>query len=258
MAHTEQTLRELLNKIAIEHNYSNYEMSINEIVSGGANYTSKLYTVVIREPNKDNLYLFAKVATIGEKFRSEVPLTIFDTERFAYTKLWKIYEALEEENGVPEEDRLLFTKFYGYDPNLYQETVVLENLLAKGFGPYDRFKPLTWEYAYSAILELAKLHALSLAYSEKSPKEFEKDLADLKMEWKDGVMDTMTEGSRVTALKTVKPEYKEALERFMEKYMKDLFTRFAKPVLRPVIVHGDFRGSNLLHRVREVSSLSLH
>lgn len=255
MAHAEAKLRQLLIKIAAEQKYEKPEIIIEETSSGGANYTSKLFNVIIREANKEDLHLFAKVATLGEKFRENVPVTVFDTERFAYMKLAKIYEGLEDKNGVPEEHRLYFTKCYGFDHRKYNETVVMENLLEQGYGPNDRFHSFDWEYASSSITNLANMHALSFAYRKTFPDEFEETLSILKMDWKEGAMDGMMKISMETALKNVRPEYKAALAKFLaqEVYQKDFLVKLCAPVRASVIIHADFRGSNLLHRVRKVS-----
>ncbi|KAJ8717585.1 hypothetical protein PYW07_005515 [Mythimna separata] len=250
MAHTDETLRNLLNKIAAEHKYEKPEFIINEIFSGGANYTSKLYTVIVREEDKEDVHLFAKVAAAGEAFRKDMPIDPYKGEQFVYTKLAKIYEALEEEHGVPKENRLYFTKFYGFDPTLYHETVVLENLLAQGYGPHNRLRSVNWEYASSAIGDLAKMHALSFAFSKQYPEEFEKTLELLKLDWGEfQSMKPMFQKTINVALENVKVENKEALEKFLRN--QELPFLMYIPIRKTAIVHGDFRGDNLLNRVRE-------
>ncbi|KAJ8717582.1 hypothetical protein PYW07_005512 [Mythimna separata] len=255
MPHKEATLRQLLNKIAAEQNYEKPEISIHKLSSGGANYTSVLFTIIIKEDNKDELHLFAKVAILGEKVRKGAPVIIFDVERYAYTKLAKFYTALEEENRVPEEQRLHFTKCYGFNHRKYQETVVLENLLAQGYGPNDRFNSYDWAYASAAVTEMAKMHALSFAFSKRNPEEFQKTLKIITVNWKEGSMDETVRSTMDIAVRNVRPEYKEALEKYLaqERFQKDFRVNFCAPVRANVIIHADYRGSNLLHRLREVS-----
>ncbi|KAJ8715598.1 hypothetical protein PYW07_010080 [Mythimna separata] len=250
MANTNETLRNLLNKIATEHKYEKPEIIINEIFSGGANYTSKLYTVIVREENKDDLHLFAKVAATREVFRKDMPINPYKAEQFVYTKLAKIYASLEEEYEVPKEHRLYFTKFYGFDPTEYHETLVLENLLAHGYGPHNRLCSVNWEYASSAIGDLAKMHALSFAFSKQYPEEFKKTLASLKLDWEEfRSMKVLFQKTINVALENVKVEYKEALEKFLRN--QELPFLMHIPIRKTAIVHGDFRGDNLLNRVQE-------
>nr|XP_049701044.1 uncharacterized protein LOC126055542 [Helicoverpa armigera] len=252
MVHSEEPLRNLLNKIAKEHNYENPEIIINSTSSGGANNSSTLYTAIIKAKNKEDLNLFGKVAAVGEKFRNSTTIDIFDTEKFAYTTLFKIYEALEEEHGVPEEHRLPFVKFYGFDASAqYLETMVLENLITQGYEAFDRFKSYDWEYASAAITELAKFHALSYAFQKKDPEEYKKTLDRPKIDWAAiGIEGTMKR-STATALRALRREHKRSLEKFMSRNINELFIDYYKPSRTTVITHGDFRGNNLVHRVRK-------
>ena len=252
MANTEESLRKLLSKISKEQKYENPEIIIKDLSSGGANYTSKLFTAIIREENKEDLHLFAKVAIMGETFRKDLPLDLFKNEVLAYTKVAKIYASLEEDNRVPEEHRLQFTKLYGFDPTHNQETLVLENLLAHGYGPFNRFQPISWEYASTTVSDLAKMHALAFAFAKQYPDQYEKVTAEMNIEWEEfGSMYDLLQKMAIVALSNVKPEYKDALRKFLESQRNPL--RINAPIRSKVIIHGDFRGSNLLHRVREVS-----
>ncbi|XP_047031329.1 uncharacterized protein LOC124638416 [Helicoverpa zea] len=252
MAHSEEPLRNMLKKIAQEHNYENPEIIINSISSGGANYTSALYTAIIKAKNKEDLNLFGKVAAVGEKFRNHASIDFYDTEKFAYTTLFKIYEALEEEHGVPEEHRFPFVKFYGFDASAqFLETMVLENLITQGYEAFDRFKSYDWEYASAVITELAKFHALSYAFQKKDPEEFQKTLDRPKIDWAAIGMEGTLKRSTATALRALRPEHKRSLEKFMSRNINEVFIDYYKPSRTTVITHGDFRGSNLVHRVRK-------
>ncbi|XP_035434712.2 uncharacterized protein LOC118265721 isoform X4 [Spodoptera frugiperda] len=252
-----QRLREYLNKIAREHKYVNPEITIEEISSGGANYTSKLYTAVVREAGKEDLHLFAKVAVISESMRSMVP-NVFLLEQYTYTELAKWFETIEKESGVPEEDRLVFCKFYGLDATLYKEIMVLENLLPQGYGPHDRFHSIDWPYAAAAVRELAKMHALSFAFAKKHPEEFEKAMKNISLDWPEEIMETMIRQAVPSAVKVVSPEHKEAFVKFMDESLKTTYFDILKPVnSKLAIIHRDYRGNNLLHRRREDGTVDI-
>ncbi|XP_050550745.1 uncharacterized protein LOC118265721 isoform X3 [Spodoptera frugiperda] len=257
MAHIEESLQNYLNKIAREQKYVNPEITIEEISSGGANYTSKLYTAVVREAGKEDLHLFAKVAVLGESMREVLP-NMYTTEQYMYTTLAKWYERMEQESGVKEEDRLLFCKFYGFDPSLYREILVLENLLPQGYGPHDRFHSIDWPYAAAAVRELAKMHALSFAFAKKHPEEFEKAMKNISLDWPEEIMETMIRQAVPSAVKVVSPEHKEAFVKFMDESLKTTYFDILKPVnSKLAIIHRDYRGNNLLHRRREDGTVDI-
>uniref|UniRef100_A0A2H1V9J7 SFRICE_008178 n=1 Tax=Spodoptera frugiperda TaxID=7108 RepID=A0A2H1V9J7_SPOFR len=251
MADVQLSLRENLNKIAREHKYVNPEITIEEISSGGANYTSKLYTAVVREAGKEDLHLFAKVAVVNESLRQLLP-DLYTTENYAYTKLTKLFENLERESGVPEEDRLVFCKFYGFDPSLYREILVLENLLPQGYGPHDRFHSIDWPYAAAAVRDLAKMHALSFAFAKRHPEEFEKTLSTLKGIWETWSWDQLEPYRIQAAVKVLNPKHLDIFTKCMKTNQFPVLNLWKYNTFR-VIMHGDYRVDNLLHRVREVS-----
>lgn len=257
MEHKEQHLLDLLKKIAAEQGYQNYELITNDLSSGGANYMSQLYTAIIREQYKDDLHLFAKTAFIPENLRNLMIRNVFTIENYVYTKLAKTFEALEEERGVPEFHRLKFTKYFGYYDGKHEEVLVLENLMAHGYSPFDRLQSIDWEYSASAVSELAKFHALSLAYSEIYPEEYKEILETLRFEVPKDGLEKMATGSFKLALDNVQPENKVLFENFRNTIMSNIDMFPPKPSFRSVIIHGDFRGSNLLHRVLSVSCYKL-
>lgn len=256
MAQNAEHLNKLLEQIAKEQNFVNYDIKIEPISSGGANYTSALYNINISEGDKV-LYMFAKLAILGASLRTDAP-KVYEIESFAYTKILKAFERLENEHQVPEEHRLVFSKFYGYNPSVYEETIVLENLVKVGYQSYDRFKSIDWPYTKSALRDLAKMHALSLAYSEYHSVEFMEIIEELQNKWKsenrqikDYYKSLMTKAVDKTRAKN-----RDKLRRFFDGVDGDVFgTLYNKWGRRPVIGHGDFRPSNLLHRTRDVSTL---
>lgn len=256
MADADKLVTKLIKTIASELNYEPCEVIVKETSSGGANYSTKLYAATITSPNKDDLKLFCKIAGFNEQMRQRALTRYYDTERIFYTDLVKQYEKIQDECHLKLEDRLVFPKFYGYNPNYMEETVVLEDLRAKGYKSYDRFSSVTWQYAAKSVEELAKLHALSVAYGQRNPEAYKKLLKDLKFQIP-AEMESFKElckGWFEGALEVTKEEYKERFTKFMEKYgdMEET-TQFYDPLRCPAITHGDFKITNLLHKDFEVS-----
>ncbi|VVC97903.1 unnamed protein product [Leptidea sinapis] len=251
-------LQSLLRKIADEQNFTAATIDVTPTTSDGANYTSKLYLATISQEGRQELKLFAKVANVGEKMRAMAPFRIFDTEIFFYTKLIKTYRELEDNHDVPAENRLVTARFYGYDDTYLQETLVWEDLTAKGFQMFDRFKSFDWAYASESVTQLARLHALSIAYSIERPDDFLKDAQSVKMQDRSDQMNGFVETAIAKVLTVVKEERKEKLRTFIKEMAEENnFRGLMSPLRRGVFSHSDFRPSNLMHRYNKDGSVQV-
>ncbi|XP_026755823.3 uncharacterized oxidoreductase dhs-27-like [Galleria mellonella] len=251
MSNPEQILRKLLGEIIENKNYKDPKLNLEQISTGGANYTSQLFIVTVSEPGNEDLQLFAKVGIVGEKMRSQMPVLIYDIERYAYKELLGKYESIQNDHQVPAAERLRIPKFYGYNPTVYEETIVLENLAAKGFTTYDRFKSINWEYASKSVTSMAKFHALSIVYSEEYPEEYKRVLDMMKFQV-DAISIFIREGLKKyqnIAIAAASENNKSKLKNYLEsKVSLDVIVNFYKPGRLHILCHGDYRPSNLMHR----------
>ncbi|XP_013192452.2 uncharacterized protein LOC106136448 [Amyelois transitella] len=248
---SEKVFRDLLEEIAKEQNYKEYSLEVSPIFTGGANYSSLLFGGTISAPNKESLKVFGKVAAMNPSLRDEMASSaLFDIERIVYEELVKIYEKIEKKHGIPEEDRLVFCKFYGSSSGVNQETIILEDLTANGYTLHDRMKSVDWPYASKAVEVLAKFHALSMCYEEEYPDSFERHGKHFATILKN-IPDFFNKAFKMTfphSLAVVKEENKERFKAFFTDEDKIDFCQFFKPVRKPVLIHGDYRPSNLMHR----------
>ncbi|XP_063626974.1 uncharacterized protein LOC134798475 [Cydia splendana] len=245
-------LRALLDDVARGQDYRDHRVAVTPLSTGGGNYTSELFLITVAAPGRDDLRLFAKVANINGKMRDAAPITkLYETERFVYGMLVDIYRKLEEQNSVPAEHRLYFPKYYGCNPKVFEETIVLEDLGARGFGTHDRLKSIDWPYAAAAVAELAKFHALSFAYEHDNPEEFARVLKERRFEFGSdeektkGVWEGMVRG----AVSACGEQHRARLGRYLAENAKRVLDYY-EPLRRPVLVHGDYRPSNLMHRLK--------
>lgn len=252
MSDAEQTLRGVLQTIAKEHDYEDLHTAIEPFSTGGANFTSNLYHITLSSCGKDDLRLFAKVACVSESMRAKMPLRIFEIETFFYTQLLKQYKDLEERHNVPPQHRLATVKYYGGCEDYLKEVLVLDDLSPDGFQIHERRQSYDWEYAAESVSQLAKLHALSVALFEENPdligflsEKFNMAMSREKMEQ---IRESMT--NRVMGV--IKEENRDKVRSFLESLQDLEVDHFYKFKRLPVIAHGDFRPSNLMHRSREV------
>lgn len=255
MAHAE-IIKSVLRDCLTNRGFVNPKINIKDISSGGANYTSALYIVTVAEDKE--LKLFVKVAVVGEKVRELMKATtLYRTEQLVYTKLVSIFSDLEEKYGVTGDDKFIFPEFFGSNPNVGEETVILEDLIAKGYHVYSRFKSVDWEYATSALKSLAKFHALSFAFRKEKPEEFNDIAEKLKYVNTDdsesgkAIWKQIIEGS-VKVLKD--DENKDRVLNFLlQPDARKDFIKFRSPLNVVVFSHGDYRTSNLLFKKVRIS-----
>ncbi|KAL0820754.1 hypothetical protein ABMA28_006574 [Loxostege sticticalis] len=256
----ERILRKQLLKIAEERGYGSPEFRVAAVPITGSNFTSELFHATISAPGREDLNVFAKVAVMGEEHRKLIPNKMFEVEQYVYTKLLKTFKELEERHEVPEQHRLVAPEFYGYSESYLEEVIVLEDLSVGGFETYDRFRSIEWEYAASAVEELAKLHGLSLAFEKEYPNEYE----EAKEVFKTNPYD-IGEGTGTTevmwkmidqSIDMIREENQPRVRRlFNSSYNPSyLYGPIGK---RMVIVHGDYKQANLMHKIDKNGKLQV-
>ncbi|XP_052755703.1 uncharacterized protein LOC113515760 [Galleria mellonella] len=255
-----EKLHKVLDDIVKKNNYINPTVAVNPISTGGANYSSSLYTIIVSESGKEDLQLFAKVLVTNENLSAQLPMKIVDLEQFFYVDLLKKYENIQNAHNLPVEKRLIVPKYYGcYPKEPVAQTIVLENLTVKGFTTHDRFKSIDWDYAAKAMESLAKFHALSMAYSENNPVEFEQVVEKIKGngEMIAGILKRMYQQHINTTLAVIPEKHKNKLQKYLDTEVNTELMFKNKSLQRPILCHGDYRPSNLMHRVNENGALEV-
>lgn len=252
----ETLLRNCLQKIAKEQGYDNPELKITAVPTTGSNFSSQLFNATISSSKKDDLNLFGKVAVVGEDFRTQgLPAKVFDIERYVYTKLLNIFKEIEKRHNLPEKHRLVTPKFYGYSETYLEEVMVLQDLSVQGFTTYDRLKSIDWDYAAASVEELAKLHSLSIAFTRDYPDEMAEALKVLVWNMDQTSVGTVHRQMNDSMVAMVREENRPRLQRFFnEKFNEETLAKYYKPLKRPVIIHSDFKPSNLMHKIDEVGT----
>ncbi|XP_063635573.1 uncharacterized protein LOC134806281 [Cydia splendana] len=254
MASTEQQLQRILHDIAKRENYISYKIDIKPITSAGANYTADLYIGTISEPLNPDIHIFAKVANLNEDARknNEFLFRVYKIEALFYSEMAFIFGRIYNKHQVSVENRLIISKYYGHVLIPNQEILVLENLEERGFKTFDRMKTFDWEYAAVAVTQMAKFHALGLSYREEYPEEFENAYSNLIVDFSKNQeeMDIFTQQALQNACEGLNDDYKQRLKNFFSS--KEIVTNMTTQMMedKTMLIHGDFRPSNLMHRRR--------
>ncbi|XP_063534754.1 uncharacterized protein LOC134744774 [Cydia strobilella] len=249
-----EQLKIFLQNIAKKENYLLSKIDIKPISSEGANYTTDLYLATISEPLKPDINIFAKAANLNEDARknNDFLSRVYETEALFYSELAVNFERLYNKCQVSVEDRLYIPKYYGHLLVPYEEILVLENLEAKGFKSFDRMKTFDWDYASTAVTQLAKFHALGLALSDENPHEFTRIVGNFKFDLfeKQEMMNMFLKVALENGCEGLKGDHKERLQKFFAstENIAMLITTMTKD--GKFLIHGDYRPSNLMHRRR--------
>ncbi|XP_063622464.1 uncharacterized protein LOC134794587 [Cydia splendana] len=250
---TEQ-LKIFLQNIAKKENYLLSKIDIKPISSGGANYTTDLYLATISELLKPDINIFAKAANLNEDARknNDFLSRVYETEAVFYSELAVNFERIYNKCQVPVEDRLYIPKYYGHLLVPYEELLVLENLEAKGYKSFDRMKTFDWEYASTAVTQLAKFHALGLALRDENPHEFTRIVDNFKFDLSENeeMMNIFLKPLLENGCEGLKADHEERLLKFFASTEKIAMLMTTMKKDEKFLIHGDYRPSNLMHRRR--------
>ncbi|CAH0589909.1 unnamed protein product [Chrysodeixis includens] len=251
MSDAEIELRKVLENVTEKLQYKDAEVSIKDLNSGGANYTSTLYSATITSPGREPLKLFAKVASASEMLRQAIPLDHFyRTEQMVYEHLVDVFEKIQDKYNVSPEHRYVFPKFFGAQSTYGKESVVMEDLTEGGYSTYSRFKCLDFEHAAAAVECLARFHALSFAFQHEDPEGFAKVAEKVKHVKQPATPDMKSTFMKMvaSAVEATRNEHKEKMLKFFDEMYLDEFDKFRRPLSTTVLCHGDYRASNMLFK----------
>lgn len=254
MAEAEDILINILEKVAEEEKLNNCRIDLKPVSTEGANFLSILYKASLLTACKRDLKLFAKIAILPEVYRQHVPVNlVYEAEVSAYTKILPTYELLQDKYDIDREERFMFPKYYASSLVDNEETIILEDLTAHGYSMYDRFKPVTFEYATKAVEELAKFHALSIAFKNDFPDDYSRDTK----QWADENIQSETyemlkksyKGMAEVGIKLAPKQIRPKLQQFINKHWeKEEFDKYYGMTKWGFIVHGDYRASNIMFK----------
>ncbi|XP_047989711.1 uncharacterized protein LOC125228994 [Leguminivora glycinivorella] len=192
---------------------------------------------------------------MGEKVHQNAPISCpFTTELYFYTQVQKQYEIIQEKYAIPEDQRVRLPKLYGCRDEYLSETLVFEDLIAQGYKNFNRQKTANLEYVKTAIDLMARFHALSLAFHDNDPDAFDKASEKLRMDVSKMVAITAIMKPKMvsSALEVVEDKYRDKLEKFLNQEQCPVlqFADMLRSKNKKILVHRDFKPSNLMHRRR--------
>lgn len=257
MEDAETKVHDLFLEVLRERNFRDDNVEVKPLSSGGANYTSALYTATARADAEADLSIFAKVAIVSEKMRKAMDAdTMFATEGIVYNELAGEYDKLQTKYNT---NIFRFPKMFACDLTRGSETLLLEDLTKQGFKVPSRHNSAEWSFAASAVAKLAAFHALSFAFEKHNPEKFLSMADRLKYKPKQEDDSAKEVWTKIigNAFQVVKEEHKQGIVKLLSE-LKEEFPKFKQPISKTVLVHGDYRTSNLLFNDTVINFYTIH
>lgn len=247
----EEELEELLKKIAKREGFVSYDVERKLISNVGGNYLGTLYEVNIRDKTfkcSKELNLFLKKIIMIDETGIFSIKEAYTKEMFMYNELAKIYEELQREANIPDEEIFSTVKCYGVLNKARSESLILDNMCKKGYKTCDRFEPICQKFAELSVIDLAKFHAIGFALENKRPHYMDAVIKKLSVPFnKSEKFNEFIRNFTPVTINSMKDEsIKRKLENFIENNMMKNFISYYEHTKYSTLCHGDFRANNIL------------
>ncbi|XP_055637740.1 uncharacterized protein LOC129776235 [Toxorhynchites rutilus septentrionalis] len=240
----------------------------------GDNYTAALFRLTLKghTPSSDGSKKLRWEKTVickrlpdckvkREAFKSE---TLFRNEVEFYNTIMPEFLAFQKRKSGSGNASEIFTAV----PQCYlaqDDLVILEDLRVRRFSMPNRQRGLGMEQMKVTLVELAKYHAVSLAYREQHPTEFKKLISKISegifakanTEWYKNYYGILTKNAIQMVTQTVpgKAEYADKLKAFVKNFFGNMVDLVNKDTKLSVICHGDCWTNNILYKYDDKGSI---
>ncbi|KAJ8713719.1 hypothetical protein PYW07_014089 [Mythimna separata] len=244
-------LDQSIDNIIEKAGFIKYNIEKKSVCTNGGNYLGLLYEIDIKGKTKagdKELNLFVKSVIPGESDLQIINVSdIYKIELFTYKELAKIFEELQEEAKVPEDERFKMVKSYDASN---REVIIMENVSKKGFITGHRMDVVSLKFAEMAMKELAKFHAFSFVLKKTHPDFFENHIKTIKMPYHCGeqfheFVDSITK----IAMNNINEDVKARVEKFCEGIANKFERHYNDDKVKHCLCHGDYRPNNILMKI---------
>ncbi|CAH1101896.1 unnamed protein product [Psylliodes chrysocephalus] len=247
----------LIDKIAKENGFNDYELTTNKGTEKGDNFLGILTTVTIKN-GKDKLELILKSAHQNEVFRKAAALrAAYLREIYLYENILTEFKKYQEiHNVVDVFDN--YAKIYGSSTVEESECLIMENLKTQGYQLWNKQQPMNSEHISAVLKGYAKFHGTCMAMKHKNPELYVKITKDISSSiWENeefvtnkDLFEPFFRGVMDSGYKSIKddPDLTEFLKTIEPKIL-DMFSNGLKdPEYKISLIHGDSWCNNLLFK----------
>ncbi|XP_050499197.1 uncharacterized protein LOC126879896 [Diabrotica virgifera virgifera] len=254
--------RSLLDRIASENGFTNYEIIASPGSNKGDNFSGIITAVTIKNKEK-SLDLILKSSRTFSKQSKEHHIHVYKREIFMYERIFKEFKKYQKEHNIQDPFESV-PKYYSSFTEEGQHSLVLENLKSQQYQLWDKKVPMNPEHIKTVLIEYAKFHAVSLAMKHKNPELFETLLGETNL---DNPMHKLFDGDNNEGRENIKSFFSAtlsmgykavkddvALTEYLKKYESVAFENMSKmrqPEYKIVVTHGDCWCNNFMFKYQD-------
>ncbi|XP_045451063.1 uncharacterized protein LOC123659949 [Melitaea cinxia] len=248
-----ENLQKSIQDIIKREEYISHSIDVRKLSTGGNNFLGELYEIDVKGKTKDGekeTNIFLKRIIHNDDFKVYSIPEVYKKEAFVYKELGKIFNELQENANIPNDDRFKMVKSYDETSG---EVIILENLARKGFKIMPRMDVMTIEFAKLSIEQLAKFHALSFVLQKMKKEYFDTRIKSIKQSfvyddyWNEFVKN-MYEVSTSKLDEVTKARIKRFFDTSLDKYPK--YMNGLSSNIK-CLCHGDFKMNNVLMKEKD-------
>ncbi|CAG9861849.1 unnamed protein product [Phyllotreta striolata] len=245
----------LIEQVAKENGFDEYEIDLQAAVQKGDNFMGKLLRLKIKNASK-TLPMILKIASTNALQRKmQQARTAFLREIYLYDTVFEEFRAFEDQHRISQPFRS-HPKFFAECTDELSEMLVLEDMKEKHFRMCDKKLTMNSEHIVAVLEEYAKFHATSLAMRAKNRAKFDHLTAHLTDVFAENMNQTGPEMTHFVKLlfeqliKSVEghAEAIEMLEKFEKHALDGGAFKEQFPEGNIVVTHGDCWCNNLLFK----------
>ncbi|XP_059058062.1 uncharacterized protein LOC131851564 [Achroia grisella] len=240
------TLHKAVKDIIKREGYVTHVLNARSLPQDGANYMTKLVVANIKGKTAEGdkvTDIFVKEILPDDENGFFLASEFHSMELFVYREPLRYYKKLQEEAGIPIEDRYNITKFYEESNSQF---IILENLVSQGYTSVNRMDPITLNFAEQSVKQLAKFHSLAFVLKNKHPDYFDKKIRSLEFKvdfgdkWKTFIKNIFSASTQ-----ELSSDIRKKTDAFLPIFL-ERFPQYYQDKSVECLCHGDYRANNIL------------
>lgn len=243
----------LIRNIAVNNSFSELDVHAKAGSQKGDNYMGIITSITLKNEEKE-MSLVLKTSHSNEQYRNEAKIKeAFEREVYFYETILPELSDFQKQNKMPHPFEG-FPTYFGSHVEDNMECLVMEDIRKLGYGMWNRKKAMDKSHIMAVVEEYAKLHSVSLAFSEKEPEifnEMKKKMYDIYASGYFTNPEKLTHfvGKMMDKALNIAeghPRATQAIENFIPKIVDYYQNDLLDPDYHKVFVHGDCWCNNLM------------